>query len=154
LGIFLHFVPASTTGWLQPLDVAVFAKFKGWVVREVERQRLVAPSGLLSRKQVLATYVRGVSEVLQAHNWTRSFELTGLRGQDRISKRLMARMRMAAPPVLSDALPLLSAFKLVFPANRDVPVEELFEVLMAKVRQATLLRLPVRAKLPRAPGFG
>jgi hypothetical protein len=66
LGIFTHVVPASMTGWLQPLDVAVFSRFKGWVVREVERRHLTSTSGLLSRPEVLKIYRHGVAEVIQS----------------------------------------------------------------------------------------
>lgn len=68
-GIYPVFVPASTTGWLQPLDVAVFAKFKGWVTREIERERLSSTSGQLSRPTILDIYRRAVDAVVRSQGW-------------------------------------------------------------------------------------
>lgn len=80
-GIFAHVVPASMTAWLQPLDVAVLSKFKGWVVREVERHRLSSSSGSLSRIEMLDIYREGVVQIIQSTDWRAAFELTGLRSQ-------------------------------------------------------------------------
>ena len=106
-GLLVHFIPAATTPWFQPLDVAVFAKFKGWVVQEVERQRLASESGSLAVADVLGIYRRGVEEVVQTCSWERAFEHTGLRGQGHLSQTLLSRLGahctaggVERPPVL------------------------------------------------------
>ncbi len=150
-GIHPHFVPAKTTGWLQPLDVAVFSVLKGWVVREVERHRLESTSGLLTRAQVLDIYRLGVDAVIRSRNWAHAFELTGLAGQSQLSKRLMDQLNYAAPPTISSELPKYSDFELVFPCHKDVPVDELFRAALAKEKREGILRLPKSARLPAWP---
>lgn len=152
-GIFVHFVPASSTAWLQPLDVAIFSKFKGWVVREVERQRLASATGSLTRPQVLDIYRRGVVDVIQAQGWARAFEVTGLRGQDKLSSGLLSRLNASSPPMVSSELPSFADLQVIFPAGMDIPIEELFATALARtaVRGGSVLRLPQSARLPRQP---
>jgi hypothetical protein len=47
-------------------------KFKNWVVREFERQRLGSSSGMLSRAEMLEVYRMAVEEVI--HSWARGFQ--------------------------------------------------------------------------------
>ena len=148
VGIIAHLIPASMTPWLQPLDVAVFSKLKGWVVSEVERQRLAAPSGCLSATEMLEIYRRAVQEVLQESDWRSAFLHTGLRGQHGVSGRLLARLGYTSPPEISSNLPSYTDLQVIFPAGRNIPIEELFEAAIAKRKASEALRLPLRARLP------
>lgn len=92
-GLFLMYIPASTTAWLQPLDVSVFSQYKAWVRAELERKRLVAPAGVLSRSDIMSAYSDGIRAILEAKGWANAFEVTGLRGQSNLSTDLMSRLR-------------------------------------------------------------
>jgi hypothetical protein len=150
LGIFAHVVPASMTGWLQPLDVAVFSRYKGWVVREVERRRLSSTSGSLSRLGILDVYREGIAEVIQSQGWGRAFDLTGLRSQANLSKRLLSRLGLSSPPEISSSLPTYEDFQAIFPAGKSIPIEAAMEIVLARERRERTLRLPSCAKLPPA----
>ena len=145
----VHFVPASTTAWLQPLDVLVFAKMKSWALQKIERRRLESTSGVLSRSQVLDVYREAVESVISQQDWARAFDLCGLRGQARLSKRLMARLGYAQPPPVDQRLPSLSDLVATFPAGRNIPIDELFELpAKASTPAPAILRLPRSARLP------
>lgn len=152
-GIHVHFVPAKTTALLQPLDVAVFSVFKGWVVREVERQRLASASGVLTKQQVLDIYRRGVDEVIRCRSWTHAFEHTGLRGQQNLSRSLMERLHIASPPTISSDLPKNEDFEIIFPRGKDIPLQQLFATALANEEQKRKSALPPPrlARLPRGP---
>lgn len=148
-GIFVHVVAASMTGWLQPLDVAVFSKFKGWVVREVERQRVASATGTVSRPVVLDIYRRAVRAIIQQGDWGRAFDVTGLRSQAHLSKRLMDRLGLDHPPDISSSLPTYEDFEVIFPAGKSLPIAEVLEVARARDLRTRMLRVPSRARLPR-----
>ena len=147
-GVFVMFIPASTTGWLQPLDVCVFAKYKLWVVRELERRRLAAASGKLSRVEVLDVYCRGIPAIMHAQSWARAFELTGLSGQTCLSGELQKRLRWDASVEVPSTLPSLAALQSVYPRRSHIPLEELFALPLRREAAARALRLPRRARLP------
>jgi len=152
-GIHPVFVPASTTGWLQPLDVAVFAKFKSWVAKEMERQKLASESGVLARPQVLEAYRRGIDAVIRRQSWQRAFDLCGLRGPAGVSTTLLSRLEEAELPNVGSDLPTLADLQAVFPNRTIIPVEELFRAALVSttVPATAVLRLPPWARLPRCP---
>lgn len=148
-GILVHIVPASMTPWLQPLDVSVFSPFKGWVVREIERLRLASPSGSLSKLVILEVYRRGVLHIIQKQDWRHAFEITGLRGQNNLSKRLMARMELSAAPSIPNCLPRYRDFEACFPAGMKIPIGALFKLVLERERLKLALRVPASSRLPR-----
>jgi hypothetical protein len=147
-GIFVHFVPASTTAWLQPLDVSVFSKFKGWVVGEVERLRLASADGVLGRPEVLDVYRRGVARVIQGQSWARAFGVTGLSDQSGLGTEIAARLGAFSPLTVPRAMPSYEDLAMIFPRGANVPVEELFEVAVSAERSKRAIRLALSAKLP------
>ena len=152
-GIFIMYVPALTTGWLQPLDVCVFSRYKLWVVRELERLRLATPTGSLPRAAVLGAYCRGIRSVLEAQSWARAFAVTGLSGQGNLSAELRKRLQWDAAEQVPSTLPPLSDLQSVYPRNFHIPVEELFALPLRREARRLLdpsrmLRLPRRARLP------
>jgi hypothetical protein len=147
-GFFLHFLPASTTGWLQPLDVGVFSRFKGWIAREAERRRIASTSGVLSKVEVLELSCQAVTEVLQKQSWAKAFELTGLAGQEKLSRELAARLGLDGPPLVSSGLPSLADLEATFPVGTNIPVSELFESVDVADRARRAIRLGAGARLP------
>lgn len=148
-GLFLMYIPASTTAWLQPLDVSVFSQYKAWVRAELERKRLVAPAGVLSRSDIMSAYSDGIRAILEAKGWANAFEVTGLRGQSNLSTDLMSRLRWATPQAVPSSVPSLADFQAIYPRGARVPFDELFELVLRCSRPVQLL-LPQRARLPRA----
>lgn len=153
LGVHVHFVPALTTSWLQPLDVLAFAPLKSWISRDMEQRRLACESGILSKLDVLDLWRRAVDAVLRFREWGNAFDLCGLRGQGLLSKRLMARLRYSMPPVVANGLPSLGDLQATFPAGTNIPIDALFEAAMSKEvgPRRVMLRLPASATLPQAP---
>jgi hypothetical protein len=152
-GIFIMYIPASTTGWLQPLDVCVFNRYKMWVVRELERLRLATPTGTLPRAVVLDAYCRGICSVLEAQSWSRAFAVTGLSGQGDLSAELKRRLQWDIAERVPSTLPSLSDLQSIYPRNSHIPLAELFALSLQHearrlVDPARMLRLPRRARLP------
>ena len=132
-GMHLQVIPASATAWLQPLDVSVFGKFKSWVVREVERQRLGSSSGMLSRAEMLEVYRMAVDEVIRGQGWARAFELCGLKGQGQVSTRLLTRLSAGVPPAMGPDIPALEDHQNVFPQDMLSPIAATFRLDKASV---------------------
>lgn len=151
-GFFIMYVPALTTGWLQPLDVCVFSKYKLWVVRELERRRLASATGQLSRLEVMDVYRRGLPKVLESQSWARAFALTGLSGQDHLAVELQKRLRWDESVAVPSTLPSLAELRCVYPRRSHIPLEDVFALVVRREEfrfaPAGALRLPLRARLP------
>ena len=145
---FVHFIPAGTTSALQPLDVAVFSRFKLWVSREVERRRLELPSGLMTRADTLDIWRRGVDQVIRSQGWRQAFEQCGLVGQGNLSASFAVRLDFGSWPPIGNGMPSLADLQVVFPANRCIQLELLFQSALTKEKRASVIRLPRRARLP------
>ena len=148
LGFLLHFVPASMTKWLQPLDAVVFKKYKDWIASETERKRALAPSGRLSKVEVFSVCAAGVPAVMEGEPWGAAFELAGMRGQAGISAELLHRLGCDGPVSISAGFPSAADLVAVFPRRSTIPVDELFDlVVRTSAPQPPVLRLPKRARL-------
>lgn len=158
LGFFLHFVPASVTKWLQPLDVLVFKRYKDWIATETEKRRALAPGGRLSKVEVFSLYAEGVHAVMEGEPWGRAFELAGLIGQTGTSAELLKRLGCHGPVSVPSTLPSATNLLAVYPRRSTIPVDELFAlVLRTAAPEPTVLVLPKRARLsvktrPPSPG--
>jgi hypothetical protein len=149
LGLYVLLLPASMTGWVQPLDVSVFSLFKGWVRSELERRRLGAPAGVVSRADIVAVYSEGIHAVMESKSWAAAFEATGLRGQANLSSRFMFRLGWERPEVTPSTLPLLSDFQAIYPRGADIPFDDLLELVLRRSRPVQLV-LRRHARLPPA----
>jgi hypothetical protein len=149
LGIFLLFVPAGMTAWLQPLDIHVFKRYKDWVVRGLERKRLAADTGSsLSSAEVVRVYAAGITAVIEGNSWARAFDLAGLRGQSNLSQKLLRRLGFDGPMSVLPAFPSAADLLATFPRRRRIPVDELFELpLRWTMPEMPVLVLPKRARL-------
>jgi hypothetical protein len=148
LGFFLHFVPASLTKWLQPLDIVVFKRYKEWVATETEKLRVLAPGGRLSKAQVFSLYAEGVHAVLEGEPWTKAFELAGLMGQTGTSTELLNRLGCYGPVCVPKSFPSAVDLLAVYPRRSRIPVDDLFSlVVRTALPQPAVLVLPKRARL-------
>ena len=147
LGFLLHFIPASLTAWLQPLDVVVFKKYKDWIARETERSRVSSPTGRLSKVEVFRVCAAGVHAVMEGEPWGRAFELAGLRGQVGIAAELSKRLGFDGPVSVPPALPSAADLMAVYPRRLNIPVDDLFELPVRLSRARPQLVLPKRARL-------
>ncbi len=149
-GFYVHFIPASVTSSLQPLDTAVFAKFKRWASGEIERCRLASADGQLSRAETLDVWRRGVDHVIRSQGWRRAFEHCGLvRQQHGLSASLASRVCSGSSPAVGSDFPSLSDLQAVFPTNRNIPVDFLFQTAVDKEKAAHAVRLRTKSRLPR-----
>jgi hypothetical protein len=155
VGIFVVFIPASTTAWLQPLDVCVFGRYKLWVARELERRRLATATGRLSRAEVMNVYTRGIPAIMESQSWVRAFQVTGLSGQEHLSMELMKRLQWDAAEGVPSNLPSLSDLRSIYPRGSTIPLEEIFALALQReelsLDRGRVLRLPQRARLPSRP---
>lgn len=149
-GFHIMYIPAATTGWLQPLDLIVFRQFKAVVCREVERQRLASADGVLTNVDIMATYIRAIDSVVVRGSWRRAFKLAGLGGQSEVSERLKRRLEWQDVPGISDAVPELAELQMVYPRHYTIPIDDIFEVPLASTRPQPLV-LRAAARLPPAP---
>lgn len=147
LGFFLFYIPASMTGWLQPLDVLAFKKYKEWVSEAIQRARVSAPEGKLSNLEVMRVLAQGIQAVLESQSWSAAFKLTGLRGQDGCSKQLLKQIGCEGPISVRSGLPSATDLLATYPRRSSIPVDELFSLAWRCAPPATLLVLPKRARL-------
>lgn len=151
LGIFLFFIPACMTAWLQPLDIHVFKRYKDWVVRELEQKRLAAaPGAALSSAEVVQIYAAGIPAVIEDTCWARAFDLAGLRGQSQLSQKMLRRLGCDGPISALPAFPSAADMLAVFPRRTQVAVDDLFELPLRLTRPPPpppVLMLPKRARL-------
>jgi hypothetical protein len=48
--------------------------------------------------------------------------------------RLLDRLKLASPPVVSSTLPAYADFEIMFPAGKSIPVEEMRQTVLALSR--------------------
>lgn len=151
-GLHVHFIPASATASLQPLDACVFAKFKRRVSQEAERQRVASRDGQLSRAGTLEVWRQGVDQVIRSRGWRDAFEQCGLSGQTRLSASLASRVDFNSWAPLGSDVPSFADLQAVFPAGKNIPVDSLFQAAVDKEKADRAVRLHPRARLPRPRG--
>ena len=130
LKIHLHFIPAATTRFLQPLDVAVFSKLKLQLCQKYHSLLLESPTGSVDRAAFFAMLAEVVSEVMSA-NWVRAFRQTGFStDRDAVSKSLLEAMELTALEPVHAALPTLEQLQACWPNNRYIHVTDLFALAL------------------------
>lgn len=92
------YVPASCTWLLQPLDVAVFGRFKRAVQQAVRSARVQA-SGNISRAAWVEAVVTTIQRVIVNEPWAASFLEVGLGARQAfVSQYILDQCALGAPP--------------------------------------------------------
>ena len=129
-GVLLHYVPASMTGVLQPLDCYAFSTLKRKLRQDLECACLESSTGTTTTVQVLAMTFQVVRDVLQGKSWRHAFLGCGFGGTQRaVGQRVRRRLDWlhSVPHVGSD-LPSLTELQRVWYRTRRLPLGWLFHL--------------------------
>ncbi len=130
--VHLHLIPANTTRFLQPLDVQVFAEFKLRLSQRFHAAITASNSGRLSRAEYM-DLLCDVVRVTFTKDWSRAFRRTGF-WMDRLglSASLLRAMNVPSAPAVEVSLPTLADLQAVYPRRRQIPVEDVFAILLRR----------------------
>jgi len=128
--LLLHYVPASMTSVLQPLDVYVFAGFKRLLRRGYEEELLRSPDGFVKNIDILRIVFRVAGTYLYKTSWKYAFRGCGFGDQQ---KHLGRRVRMYlkyqdSEPLAGNDLPSLADLRSVWHYSRALPLGWLFHL--------------------------
>ena len=159
-GIWPIVVPARTTFLLQPLDTHGFKPYKEHLREAYQRARLRTPNGELSVAQFLAAVCGAIRHVLQGRRWATAFDRDGFgAGQALVSRRILQRLQLEAPPTIAAEAPTLQQLQLCYPKRAAIPAGVLLRPYRPRLAAAVAppvaqrpAALPlVRPLLPRRP---
>ena len=139
-GLFLHFVPAGMTAWLQPLDAYCFSALKTAVRQGYEQRLLQSETGDVETCQMCQIICKAVTLVLLGKSWTHAFRGCGFGGdQSFLGGRVRRRLDWpGGPPPVSSDLPSLRQLQHVFIQGRQIPIGWLFNLCQdSKTRAST-----------------
>jgi hypothetical protein len=142
LGFHYLLIAASTTKWLQPLDVAVFAPLKHRLRALFAQRQLELRRAELTAVEMLRLLARACEEVLRTRDWSDAFRRSGLLGGWPRSARFQRASGVTEPLVMTTELPSLQQLQSLYPRNKYIPVDALF---------APLLREPIGSEARPAP---
>ncbi len=130
LDIAVAFVPASMTGFLQPLDAFVFASLKREFEALVEDARVTSRDGSLSNQTVVMCAISATAKVLAGRSWTHAFRGCGFGlGQRGVCGRIRRALEWPdGMPHIGHTLPSLDELACVWPRRSTVPLTWLFHV--------------------------
>ena len=144
--VWLCFIPASTTGLLQPLDTDVFARYKH-ILRTMLHQHMLTDANkdikALDLLNILQGCIRGV---LQKHAWQPVFAKNGF-GTGPVRQSLLQKLGWLETPNIPCSLPKYEQFAVCFAARRHIP----FSDLLCSVVDQHRPRLPSSATKRRPP---
>ena len=124
--IWLVFVPAKTTWLLQPADTHTFAAFKRRLRDMFEQSLLESDDGVVHLKTVLPHLDRAIRKVFQGKAWSSALDANGWSCQQQLLRqKILQTLEWQCVPAISDALPTLQQFEVIFPKRRQVPLAAL-----------------------------
>lgn len=150
-GIYVVYIPAGMTSYLQPLDVYVFSQLKKNMRESFERVSLRTTQGTVSTVQVLCLTFLAIRAVVQHRTWRHAFVGCGFGENQRLlGQRLRRRLDWvdAVPPVSGD-LPTLAQLQSIFPGSRAIPLGWLFHLVTQ--RESCRLADPSKMTLSLSP---
>ena len=119
-GFQLLFVPASSTGLLQPLDTSAFSAFKHWIKRKNQQLRRTAQGGEPQQLEFLWQLGQAPREFFASRQWAHAFESVGC-GRD-VTKLHSALRNFMQNPVSFPlpAKPSPAEMALIWPKRRKM----------------------------------
>ena len=125
-GFCLHYIPASMTSSLQPLDTHVFAQFKLRLPQAYHDMLLQSPSGTLNIDEFV-TPVCCMTRSVFTHAWPVAFQHCGFSaGQSGLGASVLRALDFDAVPHVADTLPNLAQLQSVWKRGCHIPIAELF----------------------------
>lgn len=119
-GFQLLFVPASSTGLLQPLDTSAFSAFKHWIKRKNQQLRRTAQGGEPQQLEFLWQLGQAPREFFASRQWAHAFESVGC-GRDVTKLHSALRNFMQNPVSLPlPAKPTPAEMALIWPKRRKM----------------------------------
>ena len=156
-GIWVCFVPASCTHFLQPLDTDVFSPLKAAVKRGMYQKMCERPNEDLPLQDIIAVLVDAIRAILQVRRWRGPFCKNGF-SQSGFSLResLLTQLHWDVEPELPTTLPSLAAFQTIFPRRHIINFDVLFKsvVSCAGSQPGAKATPPVRLSEPFAESRG
>ena len=127
--LYLFFIPASMTGYLQPLDTHVFAQYKHFLRTEHESQALATPDGSMRHIDMVKIMMRGIRTVLVERCWSHAFQQNGFSTtQEGVSKSLLKKLGYDLTPPVGNTLPTFHQWQLLFRRKSDIPFDALLRL--------------------------
>jgi len=128
--IFMHFVPALMTAWLQPLDAYVFLPLKRFLRNGHHKIQLSQATGQVSTSQLVQLVCDGVLHIISAKPWSDAFAKCGLsHRQAHVGSLVREKLQWdAGVPVMSSDAPSLAQLQAVWITGRIIPIGWLFSL--------------------------
>ena len=125
-GLCLHYIPASMTSCLQPLDTHVFSHFKLRLSQAHHELMLQSPDGAVHREDFLAALCSLTRRIFSAP-WPTAFRHCGFSaGQHGLGSSVMRALSFTEVPHVPATLPSLAQLQSVWKRGCDIPIAELF----------------------------
>ena len=108
-GVLVHYVPASLTWRLQPLDTHAFSRFK--IVIGCEYRREVMRNRQCELSAMLRIVAYAVRKVFQGTHWSHAFDSNGFgQRQARVRETILGQLEWESAVGASSQLPFLDQF--------------------------------------------
>lgn len=118
---------AKMTRLLQPLDTHTFQKYKIYLQKAYQTERIRSASGNLDVAGLLLCVNDAVRSVLHAIPWAAAFDGDGLGpGQAALRDRVAAELQLSPPFAAPDTRPSLVQIQCCFPKRFQVPVASIW----------------------------
>ena len=129
--VHVHFVAASMTGLLQPLDAYIFAGLKHELRTRLEMIALASPDGEVSYAQSLRATFECATKWLTQRHWMHAFRKCGF-GNMQMDVGQHVKRRLQWPDGVAPIgceLPDLVALQRVWPSKKTIPLGWLFHLV-------------------------
>ena len=142
MGFLLFGIPALTTGFLQPLDVYVFAQLKNRLRQVGQRSCIDIGVSYCTLGMSIVALMDAISEVLNGQCWRSSFEHLGLQGHQRsLSQVLLSSLDFKEMPLVAVGFPSLADLTSGFPRSSVIDIDAVFKGVLS----VTTVRRPAYA---------
>ena len=139
-GIYVMYVPASMTSFLQPLDTHVFSLFKRYITRKYEEALVNSGSGEVSTFNYLKILIEAVEHIIQGRSWKQAFLQTGFGSQQsKVSRSLRTKLQLDSVPSIDSRLPTFEELAVIYPSNVEPAVDCLFDLFLPERKRSRVL---------------